>query len=486
MDMNALTSIVARLESVADRLEKGSPGGTTASVPAGGDDAPPIVTAYDDFLTQKSAPIEAAASALGAADVTEATTFFVDLLGMVRGILVATGKCRKPKDDEWAKFFGPVVELNSKASKACDNRSEFFSHRKSACEAMQFFMMVTQPNPASAVQAALEAMDFHAIKVMQKKNPPETAWINALKTFMKDFVEWCKENCKMGLDWKVGGEDPIPYFEACPLGSAPGAAQKSAGGKGKGKAAAPPVPKGGFKPPPPPEEGTGGGTKPAGGGGMADVMSAINGFSTGGLKKVTDDMKCKNMKDAPVKEAPKPKAAQRPSVTGGRFVKGPKGPPRKELEKDVNWIIENYEGETIALEEVEKSQSVCMINCKNTTLKIGGRVKSVSIDGCERAGVVTKDVISTVELVNSDRCQVQIDGKVMMVSVDKCNGFGLWLNKDSLECEIVTSKSSEMNVTIPDPDGDALDTIEMPIPEQFVTKVVGKKTQTEVSSLYSS
>merc|ERR1712094_84125 len=100
--------------------------------------------------------------------------------------------------------------------------------------------------------------------------------------------------------------------------------------------------------------------------------------------------------------------------------------------------------------------------------------------------VVTKDVLSVVELVNSDRCQVQCDGKVLQVQVDKCNGFGLWLNKESIECEIVSSKSSEMNVTIPDDKGDDLDTIELPIPEQFVTKVVGRKCVTEVSSLYSS
>lgn len=483
-----LNALIARLECVADRLE-GSPSTTSgASAPTGGSSDPAIVTAFDEFVKSKGEPIEAAATALGNADISESTTFFMEQLRNLRSILVATGRCRKPKDDEWGKFFGPVSELSQKAGKACDNRSEFFSNRKAVSEALAFIMMVTMPNPGAGVQNALESMDFHAIKVLQKKNPPETAWINALKTCLKELVEWCKENCKMGLDWKVGGEDPIPYFEACPVGSAPSAsaAAPKAGGKGKGKGGPPPVPKGGFKPPPPMEErfGSDAGKPKAAGAGMAGVFDAINNFSTGGLKKVTDDMKCKNMKDVAVKEPQKAKAA--PKAAGRRSTLGPKGAPRKELEKEINWIIENFEGETITLDDVTMKQSICVINCKNTTIRLGNKVKSVSVDGCERVAVVTKDVLSVVELVNSDRCQIQADGKVLMVSVDKCNGFGLWLNKESIECEIVTSKSSEMNVTIPDDQGDEMDTIELPIPEQFVTKIAGRKCKTEVSSLYSS
>merc|ERR1711972_299484 len=123
----------------------------------------------------------------------------------------------------------------------------------------------------------------------------------------------------------------------------------------------------------------------------------------------------------------------------------------------------------------------------NTTLHVGAKAKSVSIDGCEKVNVILKDVLSVVELVNCERCQVQTTGKVNSFAIDKCNGVNLYLSKESMGAEIVTSKSSEMNVTIPDTEGDENDTIELPIPEQFVTKVAGpKKLKTEVSSLYSS
>lgn len=374
----------------------------------------------------------------------------------------------------------------------CDKRSDFFFHRKAAADAQGVVMMVTTPSPPAHVQSVLEMMDFNAIKVMQKKNPPETAWINSLKTCLKDLIEWCKENCKLGPDWKAGGKDPIEYFAATPLGSAPGAAQAAPKAKGKGKGGAPAPPKGGFDKPDP-NRFADAGNKPAApaGGGMAAVMSDIEKFKdgTGGLKKVTDDMKCKNMKDAPVKvAAAKPKAAAPKAAAGGRFAKGPKGPPAKEFQdSNHTWNIVNFDGDNnVTLDEVQMHQCVRVTDCKQSTVRLTDKVKNVTVDNCDRVNIIVKDVMSAVEIVNSDRCKVQIDGKVNMITIDKCDGFGLCLNKDSLGAEIISSKSSEMNVTIPDDQGDEYDTIEIPIPEQFVTTIAGRKCKTEVSSLYSS
>lgn len=71
----------------------------------------------------------------------------------------------------------------------------------------------------------------------------------------------------------------------------------------------------------------------------------------------------------------------------------------------------------------------------------------------------------------------------------------MYLNKDSLDVEIVSSKSSEMNVMLPTPSGDdyvsssyrALQEkttyslflqVETPIPEQFKTVISGNSLQT--------
>merc|ERR1712232_1291780 len=132
-------------------------------------------------------------------------------------------------------------------------------------------------------------------------------------------------------------------------------------------------------------------------------------------------------------------------------------------------------------------QQVLVINCRSTTLQVTGKVKCISIDGCEKVNVICNDVLSNVEMVNSDQIKVQVMGSVKSISIDKCNGVGVYLSKLSLDAQIVSSKSSEMNLTIPEEGGEDGDIIEMPIPEQFVTKVAGpRKLKTEVSDIYSS
>jgi len=60
------------------------------------------------------------------------------------------------------------------------------------------------------------------------------------------------------------------------------------------------------------------------------------------------------------------------------------------------------------------------------------------------------------------------------MSIDKTDGCQIYLGPDSLETEIVTAKSSELNVVVPQGD----DFKEHPLPEQFVSKV-SSGTQTQ-------
>jgi len=474
-------TILQRLESVTSRLEFGTgvKAPSAASGTAGASD-PAIALAWDAFCQQYLTVLQEATTAVNVKEVTEATDLFVESTKLLRALFAASGGSKKPKDEDWAKILAPVVDLGKKATSACDNRSDFFHNQKAAAAAISIATLVAASSPPSHVKNVLEEMDFHAIKVMKKQVPAETAWIKGLKEFVSKTGGFCEDNCKMGISWNFNGKEAAEFFSDGGALAPP--AQKGAG-KGKG---APAPPSAGFQKAPPSDESA----KPSGGGGgMADVMAAINaGNLTGGLKKVTADMKTKNRAPddvAPVVVAKKPVA--QPSTTKSTG-KGPRGPPLKELQKGTNWVIENFENEpNITIDEVEKHQLVLIINCKNCTLRLPKKVKNVSVDGCLKVNVIVDDVISSVEMVNSDRCQVQTTGKVNSFAIDKCNGVNVFLSKDSLQADIVSSKSSEMNVTIPDPNGEEGDQIEMPIPEQFVTKIVGpNKLQTTVSDLYSS
>lgn len=185
-------------------------------------------------------------------------------------------------------------------------------------------------------------------------------------------------------------------------------------------------------------------------------------------------------------KAPAAAAAPRASLLKP---KGPRGEPKMELERGFNWMVENQEGGMHTLsDDVEQSHLVCIINCKNTTIKIDKKVKNVCLDGCMKVSVLVHDVVSAVEFVNSDRCVVQTMGKVNSFAIDKCDGAMVHLSKESVDAEFTTAKSSEMNITMPDPSGVDGDIIEMPIPEQFVSKInlSKKKLETRVSDLYTS
>jgi len=53
----------------------------------------------------------------------------------------------------------------------------------------------------------------------------------------------------------------------------------------------------------------------------------------------------------------------------------------------------------------------------------------------------------------------------------------MFLSKDSLKTEIITAKSSEMNVMIPTGD----EFVEQPVPEQFKTTINGVKLATTIT-----
>lgn len=86
-------------------------------------------------------------------------------------------------------------------------------------------------------------------------------------------------------------------------------------------------------------------------------------------------------------------------------------------------------------------------------------------------------MVGIVEIINSKDVKVQVMGKVPTISINKTDGC---LSKNSMECETVSAKSSEMNVLIPTEGGDFN---EFPVPEQFKTLWNGQKLVTTVTEI---
>jgi len=211
----------------------------------------------------------------------------------------------------------------------------------------------------------------------------------------------------------------------------------------------------------------------------ADLLAALNKGDgvTSGLRKVTDDqkthknpnlragnvVKATEKSEAPVKSYGKPVAVNKP--------------PRLEMDGK-KWNVEFFKNkQDIEINEIEVNQSVYVYKCEGSTIKVNGKCNNIIIDGCKKTAIVFGSVVSSVEFINCQSVQMQVLGKVPTISVEKTDGCQMFLNAESVGAEIVTAKSSEMNVMIPQGD----EFVEQPVPEQFKTVISGGKLVTSAT-----
>ena len=148
----------------------------------------------------------------------------------------------------------------------------------------------------------------------------------------------------------------------------------------------------------------------------------------------------------------------------------------------------------------EVKQTAYIFGCIGATISVNGKCKSVILDNCKKTVVYFDTAISSCEVtfqceclkfffhqlyfyqvVNSTRIQIYCREKVASVAIDKTDGIVVNLPLTSLDTTVVASKSSEMNISWPDENGDI---VERPIPEQYVHKINGLSITADVSDLY--
>merc|ERR1712212_1027885 len=160
----------------------------------------------------------------------------------------------------------------------------------------------------------------------------------------------------------------------------------------------------------------------------------------------------------PKKPTPKPKAAPAPAKSTPKVFKAATAsekPPS--LHQDgKKWIVEYFKGDqNITIDQIEMNQSVYIFKCEGSAIKVNGKCNNIIMDNCKNV-------------------QMQVLGTVPTIMVDKTDGCQMFLSKDATGVEIVSAKSSEMNVLVPKGD----DFVEMPLAEQFKTVIEGSKIKT--------
>lgn len=206
---------------------------------------------------------------------------------------------------------------------------------------------------------------------------------------------------------------------------------------------------------------------------------------TSGLRKVTDDMKTKNRPDRGGKvDSPGPKPAAAPAAASAA---GPAaGKPRIELEQERKWVVEHQVGnQAIVIDQTTSKQTVYIYNCSQCVVQVKGKVNTISLDKCKQTGLVFEDVIATCEVVNCNSVQVQCLGYIPTVSIDKTDGCQLFvpqaLSKNP-DFQVVSAKSSEMNVVVVAADPEKEDAVEHAVPEQFISSFRGGRLVTVAAS----
>jgi len=187
-------------------------------------------------------------------------------------------------------------------------------------------------------------------------------------------------------------------------------------------------------------------------------------------------MKTKN-RDPKEKSSVVPAAAVAPKKAApARGAPVKKGTPKFALQ-GAKWVVEFQDNnKELIIKETEPKQTVYIYKCDNSVIQIlGTKVNSICVDSCSKVGLVFNSAIAVVELVNSNSVEVQCQGSVPAFAVDKCSGVQLYLSKDCLNAEIVTSKSDQMNVLLTDSAGEIT---EIAIPEQYKTTIVNNKLVT--------
>lgn len=475
-----LSQLVQRLEVVTSRLEgvagQGSAPVTSSRPAIDSGDVKPSVSAFDAILSGPLAKFLACSSKL-AGNVQTQAEMVKAAFSAQRQFLNVVSKCKQPSQQMLETLLKPTSEQISAVQqyRESQRRSPVFNHLSAISESISALGWVTvAPAPGPFVREMLDAGMFYSNRVLKdfkEKDATHAEWVKAWSSTLTELQAYVKLFHTTGVEWNKQG--CVCDASCCPSTCPP----SSAG------APPPPPPPG---PPPPPVLGA---APPSGGGGTDDSRAAL--FAdlakgedvTKGLRKVTDDMK--THKNPTLREQPaatgKPTPSPKPSV--GAKPQPPKAaanPPKCVLESK-KWIVEfQKDNRNLVISETEMKQTVYIYKCENCTIQIKGKVNAITLDSCKKSAVVFDEAIASFDVINCQSVQAQVMVKVPTVSIDKTDGCMVYLSKDSLSTQLVTAKSSEMNILIPDDTGEFK---EFAIPEQFRSFWNGKKLMTEISDM---
>uniref|UniRef100_A0A4W4F099 Adenylyl cyclase-associated protein n=1 Tax=Electrophorus electricus TaxID=8005 RepID=A0A4W4F099_ELEEL len=447
--MAGLESLVQRLEVAVGRLEAVSSSGGAGGSPSATGVVSVYVEAFDVLISGPVAEYTALSQKIGG-DVQKHAEMMKHGFSCQRQLLV-TASCSQKPSDVLSKVIQQVQSFREQ-----NRSSPLFNHLSAVSESVPALGWVAMaPKPGPYVKEMQDAAMFYTNRVLKdykEKDKMHVDWVKAYLSIWTELQVYIKQHHTTGLVWSksVSRSSALNFnkgFVDGPVASASGAAS------------APSI------------------TRSA-------LFASINKGAdiTKALKHVSDDQKThKNptlrIQPGPVHTGPRPFSSPKvtPTSATARTL-----PPVLELDGK-KWRVENQEGaQGLVISDTELKQVVYAFKCNNSTLQIKGKINSITIDNCKKMGLVFDDVVGIVEMINCKDVKVQVIGKVPTISINKTDGCHVYLSEASLSCEIISAKSSEMNVLVPGKDGEFT---EIPVPEQFKTVWDGRKLVTTATEI---
>ncbi|KAI1315201.1 hypothetical protein EDD11_001139 [Mortierella claussenii] len=517
-EISSLSSLLKRLEAATTKLEDLAMAGASASnvsssltgnsgahapqgqlsqladaAPAGGtsgqDATHPQVEGFDDLLQGAVKNYFELSKTVGGL-AKHVCTLFAAQREMIQ---VATLSQKPPlTSDVYRQLLEPTQAELTKVIEVRDkNRSSPLSnHLTAVAEGITALGWVNiEPKPAPFVGDMKDSAQFYANRVVKdwkEKDESHVRWIRSYIDLLNELQNYVRKFHTTGLVWNPKGTtldsnslnrssaaaSTLTTAAVSPAQSAP-----SAGGP-------PPPP-----PPPPPLMEPAPVKKATAETDMSAVFAQLNQGEaiTANLRKVdkskmthkNPELRASGMVTSSSGKPGSPKRAG-PGAPPKPASLTLKKPPKLALEGN-KWVVENFENNNeVILDNVEINQSVYIYGCKNSTIQIKSKVATVALDSCTKTGLCVESLISSLDLVNSKSVQVQILGRAPTVSLDKVDSCMVYLSKECMDIEILTSKCSAINILTPDSteEGAEGDFVERPVPEQFLTKIVDGKAIT--------
>lgn len=345
----------------------------------------------------------------------------------------------KPADSIVVETFKPCQTIVSKIVELRDSNraSKYFNHLSVISEGVQAFNWVfVTPAPAPFVNEIKGSAQFYSNRVL-KEFKDHNLWCRAFVQFFDDLSAYIKAHHTTGISWNKTGTNMDAGDTESLKNLKPIAEVK----------------------------------KPATGSIFSELSKGDQ--VTSGLKKVEKSMMTHKNTDLRASSVVKAKEVKKETL----------GKPAKVALEGHKWAIENVSNDqNVQITDTNLKQTVYIYNCVNSVISVKGKVNAITLDNCKKTSIVLDSTLSTIDVINCKSVQAQILGTTPTISIDKTDGMNLFLNPKCLDIQVYSSKSSEMNISIPGATSED-DYVERPIPEQFKTEITkdGELSTTMVS-----